>query len=249
MKTSKRTAWTFALLFTLGAGCGTVDGNGAVASDVLAVTGSGVSGEQLALPDGDGPCARDKAGKVEPSELDRLKSILGLSADQVAQLQPILDATRTAMEDVRAQVKAGTLSAADAQAKVKALHEQEKTQILALLTAEQQAKFSMLRAHHCGPFDVARLTAALGLSTDQVTQIEALTTAAQAQVSAVHAQVEAGTLAAADAHAQIDQIMKDTQAAIQGVLTDEQKAELAKLMAARPGPGGAPGTSPPVRRK
>lgn len=249
MKTTKRTAWLGALLFSLGVGCGTADSNSAVASDVLAVTGSSVSGEQLALPDGDGPCARDKAGPVGRSELGRLESILGLSAEQIAQLQPILEATRTAMEDVRAQVKAGTLSAADAQAKVKAVHEQEKAQILALLTAEQQAKFMELREHHCGPFDIARLTAALGLSTEQVSQIEALTTAAQTQVSAVHAQVEAGTLAAADAHVQIDQIMKDTRAAIQAVLTDSQKAELAKLMAGRPGPGGAPGTSPPVLRK
>ena len=159
MKTTKRTVWLGALLFSLGVGCGTADSNSAVAADNLAVTAStGVSGEQLALPDADGACAKDKAGHAQPSELDQLKSLLSLTDAQVAQIQPILDATRTALESLRAQVKAGTLSAADAKVKDLALHDQQKAQILALLTADQQAKFNQLRDHHSGPFDIARLT-------------------------------------------------------------------------------------------
>jgi Spy/CpxP family protein refolding chaperone len=239
MKTTRLTAWLGTLVFSLGVGCGSADS--AVGTDVSAVTGSAVSGEQLALPDGDGPCARDKAGPAARSELSQLEALLALSADQISQLQPILDATRTALEDLRAQVKAGTLSAADAEVQVKALHDAQKTKILALLTPEQQAKFTQLRDHHSGPFDLPRLTAALGLSTDQVSQISALMSAAQTEISDVNAQVEAGTLAVADAHTQIDQILQASRTAIQAVLTADQQAELAKLMAAhRPRGMGEP---------
>lgn len=243
MKTTKRTAWVGSLIFSLGMACGNVDSGSAVGATSLAVTGSDISGEQLALPDGDGPCAKDGAGQVMPSELDHLTTLLGLIADQIAQLQPILDAMRTALESVRAQVKAGTLSPADARAQVRELHEQQKAQILALLTPAQQAKFTQMRDHHCGPFDIARLTAALGLSADQASQLSSLMSAAQAQVNDLHAQVEAGTLALADAHVQIEQIHAATQAAIKDVLTAEQQALLAKLMES-----GRPSGPMPVRK-
>lgn len=247
MKTMNRKLWLGAILFSLGLGCG--DG-GSLSSDVQSITGSDVSGEQLALPDGDGRGAMDGAGRAERSEIDRLKALLSLTDDQVAQIQPILDATRQALEAVRAQVKAGTLSRDDAHAQVKALHDAQKSQILALLTPEQQAKWSEMREHHCGPFDITKLADALGLSADQVTQIQAITSASQDKVNAVNAQVEAGTLSKDEAHAQIKQIMDDTKTAIDGVLTAEQKAQLAKMMEHRrghrggPPPGGSGGPPP-----
>lgn len=249
MKTMNRKLWLGAILLSLGLGCGD-GGSAALGTDVQSITGSDVGGEQLALPDGNGRGAMDGAGRVERSEIDRLKALLALTDDQVAAIAPILDATRKALEDLRAQVRAGSLSKEDAHAQVGALHEAQKAQILALLTPEQQAKWTDMREHHCGPFDIARLTEALGLSADQVTQITAITQAAQAKVNDVHAQVEAGSLSREDAHAQIGQIMADTKAAIDGVLTEEQKAELAKLMQSRRGrpggPGGPrPGSPPP----
>jgi Spy/CpxP family protein refolding chaperone len=250
MKTMNRKLWLGAILLSLGLGCG--DGSSAaLGSDALSITGSDVSGEQLALPDGSGRGAMDGAGRVERSEIDRLKALLALTDEQVAQIQPILDATRTALEAVRAQVRAGSLNREEAHAKVKALHEDQKAQILALLTPEQQAKWSDMREHHCGPFDITRLSEALGLSADQVAQITSITSATQAKVNDIHTQVEAGSLSKEDARAQIEQIMADTKAAIDGVLTEEQKAELAKLMRHRrgghggPPPGGPPPGGPP----
>lgn len=240
MKTSKKVSlWFGALLLSLGMGCGNADSS--IGSDAFAVAGSDVAGEQLALPDGDGAGARDRAGRVQRSELDRLTSLLSLTEDQIAQIQPILDATRVALEDVRAQVRAGSLSAADAKAKVKALHDEQKAKIMVLLTPEQQAKFGEMRKHHCGPFDVQRMAEVLGLSAEQITAIGDLMTAAQAKVSDLHAQVEAGTLTADAAHVQIDQIHKDTRDAINGLLTAEQLAKLAEIMKRPPrGPEGGP---------
>lgn len=241
MKTTKKVSlWFGALLLSMGMGCGTADSS-SLGSDALAVTGSDVAGEQLALPDGDGAGARDRAGRVQRSELERLTSLLSLTEDQIAQIQPILDATRVALEDLRAQVRAGSLPAADAKAKVKALHDEQKAKIMALLTPEQQAKFGEMRKHHCGPFDVKRMAEALGLSAEQVTAIGDLMTASQSKISDVHAQVEAGTLAADAARAQIDQIHKDTRDAINGLLTAEQLAKLGEIMMRPPrGPEGGP---------
>ena len=58
-----------------------------------------------------------------------------------------------------------------------------------------------MREHHCGPFDITKLADALGLSADQVTQIQAITSASQDKVNAVNAQVEAGTLSKDEARA------------------------------------------------
>ena len=253
MRTTKRTVWLGALLFTLGIGCGSsVDGS-QVSSDSLAVTGSTAAGEQLALPDAEGAGAKDKPGRVQKDELAELTALLGLTDEQVAQIQPILDDTRTALEDVRAQVRTGSLSETDARSQVKALHEAQKAKILALLTAEQQAKFAAMRGHHHEPFDLTRLTAALGLSADQASQIGALQSAAQTRITDIHTQVEAGSLSKDDAKAQIDQILKDTRASIESVLTDEQRAQLAEILSARPkdcgtgghGPGGPGGPGGP----
>ena len=244
MTTKKITLWFGAVLFSLGVGCGTMDSS--IGSDSLAVAGSEIGGEQLALPDGDGPGARDGAGRVAPSELSRLQSRLNLSAEQIAQIQPILDATRAALEDLRAQVRDGSLSPADAKAKVKAVHDEQKAKIMALLTPEQQAKFSQMRQHHCGPFDVNRLAEVLGLSAEQVSQISELMTASQAKISDLHAQVEAGTLTADQARAQIDPIRKDTQSGISAVLTEEQRQQLAQIMARPPRRGGDRSGPPPA---
>lgn len=238
MKTTLKLGLLSALLLGLGIGC-----DGSIGSDVMAITGGSLGGEQLALADCDGAGARDRAGPSHRDELAELTDLLGLSADQVAQLQPILDATRQKAEEIRAQVKAGTLTKEEGRAQIGALHESQKTQIMALLTAEQQAKFAAMRDHHHGPFDLTKLKDALGLSDDQASQIAALQSAAQAKIADLHAQVEAGTLSAADAHTQIDQIKQDTMSQAKAVLSADQQALLDKILAAHRhrgphGPGG-----------
>ena len=240
MKTTLTLGFVSALLFGLGMGCG--DGS-SLSSDVMAITGGNLSGEQLALADCDGAGARDRAGPSRRDELAELTDLLGLSADQVAQIQPILDATRTAAEDIRAQVKAGTLTKEEGRAKIKDLHDAQNAQIMALLTTDQQAKFAAMRAHHHGPFDLTKLKDALGLSDDQVSQISAIQDATQTKISDLHAQVEAGTLSADDAHTQIEQLKKDSMDQVKAVLTADQQALLDKILAAHGhrGPGGPGG--------
>ena len=241
MKTSLSLGFVSALLFGLGIGCGD---SLSLGSDVMAITGGSLSGEQLALPDCDGAGARNHAGRTQLSELDELTSLLALSADQVAQIQPIFDATRAKAEDIRAQVQAGTLSKEEGRAQIKALHDAQNAQIMALLTPDQQTKFASMRDHHHGPFDLTKLKDAIGLSDDQVSQISALQDAAQSKISDLHAQVEAGTLSTDDAHTQIEQIRQDTMTQVKAVLSADQQAMLDKILAAhgRKGPGG------PLRR-
>lgn len=231
MKTTLKLGFLGALVFGLGIGCG--DASSSVGEDVMAITGGSLGGEQLALPDGEGPGARDHAGPSQRSELDELVSLLGLSAEQIAQIQPILDATRVSAEEIRAQVKAGTLSKEEGCQKIKALRDAQKAQIMVLLTAEQQAKFASMREHHHGPFDLTKLKDALGLSDEQVSQVSAIQAATQSKISDIHAQVEAGSLSADAARAQIEQIKQDTMAQVKAVLTAEQVAELDKLLAQR----------------
>lgn len=255
MKTKLWTRWMGICLFSLSVGCGSADSSTQeVSASVLAAVGSDVSGEQLALPDGDGAGAKDKPGRCAVSELDHLKELLDLSSDQVTQIQPILDATRTALQNIRDQVNAGTLSHADAQAQVKALHDQQRTQILALLTPEQQSKWTQMRDHHRGPFDIAGLAKVLGLSAEQSSQIETLSNATQTKINDVHAQVEAGSLSKDDAHTRIGQILSDTKNAISAVLTPAQQSQLEQILAhSGPGQGGplrgpGPGAPPPPQK-
>lgn len=232
MKTTLKLGILGALVFGLGIGCG--DMSSAVSEDVLAIVGGSLGGEQLALPDGDGPGARDHAGPSQRTELEDLVSILGLSTEQVAQIQPILDATRVAAEEIRAKVRAGTLGKEEGCAQIKALRDAQKTKIMALLTPEQQAKFGTMRTHHHGPFDPSKLKDVLGLSDEQVSQVSALQAASQSKISDLHAQVEAGTLSALEARTQIEQIKQDTMAQVRALLTADQQAELDKLLAQRP---------------
>lgn len=225
MKRIRLAAIFGSFLFGAGmAGCGNPAGG--TASAITSVAGNELSGEQLAMADGSGAGADDHAGKCGRNELDRLTALLGLSADQVTQIQKILDDTRQALKDLRAGVRAGTVTKADAEIKAKALHDQEKQQILALLSADQQAKFNAMRDHHGEPFDLARLAQALGLSADQQAKIKDLLTGTRIQIDAINAQAEAGTLSEADARTQIKQLLDAQLAAVKALLTADQIAKL-----------------------
>lgn len=233
MKTFRIASLCGILFFGVSAvGCGAADT--AVASDtgadVTSVTGSDVASGQLGLAEGEDAVKAERAGDRR-HDLSRLTELLGLTSDQAAQIATIAQETRDALSALRQQVRDGGLTRAEAHAQAKALRDQQKAQIEALLTAEQLAKFQALRSHHGHPFDLARMTALLGLSAEQVAAIQAVMDETQAKVQEIKAQVEAGTLTPEAARPQIDALMRAGHDAIKAALTAEQLAKLER----RPG--------------
>jgi Spy/CpxP family protein refolding chaperone len=79
--------------------------------------------------------------------LDRLTNELNLSSSQVAQIQPILDASHA---QVQATMQNTSLAQADKFSEIKQTMESASTQINALLTPAQQAQYAALKQdfHH-----------------------------------------------------------------------------------------------------
>ncbi len=74
--------------------------------------------------------------------IDRLTQQLTLTTDQQTQIKPILDKLRTDMQGVRADT---TLSQTDRMSKMKDLRDAAFSQINALLTPDQQQKFTAMQ--------------------------------------------------------------------------------------------------------
>ncbi len=74
--------------------------------------------------------------------LDQIAQDLGLTADQKAKIEPILKAHAKQMQDIR---KDESASREDKMAKGKAVREDERKQIAAILTPEQLKKFDERR--------------------------------------------------------------------------------------------------------
>jgi Spy/CpxP family protein refolding chaperone len=74
--------------------------------------------------------------------LERLTKALDLTPEEVTQIKPILETQRTQMQAIRADT---TLTQQDKMAKAKDVHEATTTQINAILTPEQQAKYAEMQ--------------------------------------------------------------------------------------------------------
>lgn len=220
-------------------GCGTRQSNplssgtnglsdAALAEAITTVTANSIASEVLALSE-ETPLAPSPAG--ERPRLDRLKEALGLTDDQVAQIQQIIEATRQAIQSIRQQVRASTLTRQQAHEQIRALHEQQKAQVEAVLTPEQRQLFAELRTEHDRQFNLRRLQQALSLTDDQVAQIEQIMKTTWTQVQEIKRQVEAGTLTPEQARAQIQALHQSEKAQLEGVLTADQLARFRGIMA------------------
>lgn len=100
-------------------------------------------------PDGNqaAPTAPTQSGKERAMNPDKqaqhLGKRLGLSADQVAQLKPILEARQQQMESLRAD---SSLSAADRRAKAQTIVQDSNAKIEALLNDTQKQQFEQMQA-------------------------------------------------------------------------------------------------------
>lgn len=106
---------------------------------------------------------------------------------------------------------------ADQQTKALAIFQQERQQVLAVLTPEQQA------AREARAKTFSTEMKALNLTADQTAQIKAIRKAVRAQEKTLKADT---TLTAADKKAQRLALRKDTHAKMLAVLTPDQQAEV-----------------------
>ena len=75
-------------------------------------------------------------------QLKKLAAYLGLTADQKAQIKPIM---KNAAQQVRTVREDASLTPAQKKAKVKEIRQASRQQIMMLLTPEQKAKLAALR--------------------------------------------------------------------------------------------------------
>lgn len=224
-----------ALVLSVSVGCSGKQGNSlasntnglsdaAIAEAITTIPANSLASEEVAL------AAADPSESGEHPRLDHLKEALGLTDDQVAQIMQIMETTRQSIRSVQQQVRAGTLTRDQAREQIKTLHEQQRAQSEAVLTAEQQAKFAALRTEHDRQFNLERLKHFFNLTDDQVSQIEGIMQATWTQVQEIKHQVEAGTLTPDQAREQILTLHQTERTQIDSVLTQEQRDRLAAIL-------------------
>ena len=198
------------------------------AEAITTLPGNSIDAEVLALADdieevsvvSDGSAPLPNA-RPQPN-LNRLQSELGLTDDQVAQIDAIITANRDLLTPLHEQVRAGTLTHEDARTQIEAMRESKKTQIEGVLTAEQATQFSELRQQHSMQFNGARLAEFLNLTDDQSTQIEAIRQFRKEVFQGIREQVEAGTLTREEVRIQLQALRSSERAQITALLSAEQ---------------------------
>jgi len=101
---------------------------------VCAVALTTISIAQAQDPSAKGPRWRDRPGKWG-NPLEHMTKNLGLTPEQQAKIQPILDQAKPQVQAIHE----------DAKQKIKAIRDNARTQIRAVLTPEQQQKFDALQ--------------------------------------------------------------------------------------------------------
>lgn len=233
----------FAVFFA--AGCGNNDTNpltsdfgtfpdlNAAADAIAAVEANTIDAELLALSESiefteDNP-------ETPPTErprprLDRLQEALGLTDDQVAQIEAIINDTRVSLQRIREQVRDGSLTREEAREQIRALHEDQRSRIEAVLTEEQLAQWEALREQHGRQFHRPPLQRFLQLTDEQAAQLEAIMHSTWEQLHAIRDQVEAGTLAPEEARAQIRALREAEREQIASILDEDQLRRFSRLM-------------------
>lgn len=88
-----------------------------------------------------------KAAHHGGGKIAKLAQRLGLSDAQKAQLKPILKSRRQQVKAIRQDA---TLTPNEQRARIKALRQSDRPEILAVLTPEQKAKLAQMRHEHRG---------------------------------------------------------------------------------------------------
>jgi Spy/CpxP family protein refolding chaperone len=151
--------------------------------------------------------------------LDQMTKDLNLTPDQVSKIQAIQANSRTQRQAIMADK---SLTRDVKRTRLMDLAKSTRDQIMAVLTPEQQAKLQELRAQRKTEM-YNRMSAELGLTADQQTQIKAIMDKKQADMAAVRADT---SLTPEAKVARIKEIRDASMAQIRALLTPEQQAKL-----------------------
>lgn len=160
----------------------------------------------------------------------RLQETLGLTDDQMAQIEVIIDASRASRTAIIEQVRDGSLTREEARTQLQAIREQTKSQIEGVLTAEQITQFEELRANHGRQFNRRSLGDFLELTDEQRAQIETIMSGLHDQILSIREQVEAGTLTREEAMEQIKALRESERDQISALLTEEQREQFNRVL-------------------
>ncbi|MSR83626.1 MAG: hypothetical protein EXS58_12005 [Candidatus Latescibacteria bacterium] len=185
---------------------------------------------------------------------------LNLSDEQKAQLEPLKTEFQKQQQELRAQIKAGTLSREEGQAQMKAAAEAHRTAFEALLTDEQRQNLAEWKQNHPAGMDkggpgmmgkgmgrggkgmgrgkgelgLGRMAEALGLSEEQKTQWEELAKQQRAKMEELR---HSGQKPEPEA---MRQLFADHMKALEALLTPEQLQKWEAMKQNRKGHQPAP---------
>jgi Spy/CpxP family protein refolding chaperone len=160
-----------------------------------------------------------EGGACPMVSMDKLTKALNLTPDQVSKIQAIHEDAKTQMQAIVADK---SLTADARKAKLTELRESTRSQIMAVLTPDQQAKWKELAAaRKTEGFD--RMSKMLGLTPDQRAQIKSIKDTEKADIQAVR---DDQTLSADAKLARVKEIRAAARDKFMAVLTPEQRAKL-----------------------
>lgn len=232
------------LAIVMGMGCGGKDSNLLSSSDafssidgaaeaIATLEANAIGPELLVLAED----IEDVSSSTEPlpterprPNLERLQDALGLTDDQVTDIEAIIDASRALRDPIIEQVRDGSLARADAKDQLKAIREDTRAQINGILTDDQIALFEELRANHGRQFNRRSVVDFLGLTDDQATQFESIMQSFRDQIMVLREQVEAENLTRDEAREQIKALRETELEELSAVLNEEQLAKFSRVL-------------------
>lgn len=191
----------------------------------------------------------------------RLAELLGLTDEQVDQMQVAFQNFREALRDLREQVRQGALTREEAYEQAQLLRAEYEELLQTILTPEQYELLLELRRqnsdstgprepgpHHGqnengGPVDHAivhwdHLADRLELSDQQIADLSAAGEELRNDLLALQELIRSGELTREEAREEARLLREAYEETIQSILTEEQYALLMELRAGAAGPGG-----------
>jgi len=171
---------------------------------------------------------------ISEAEIVAASHLSDLTEDQRAALRAAFQEARAKIAALRARHQAGELTNEEARAIARQIHAELLAAIEAILTPEQLAQ----HRHPLGPRPGPHRPPDLGLTDDQLAQINVLRQQLAAFGRSLAAKVHGGELTGVEARAQMRDAVRRFNAAVCAILTAEQQGQARFCAAAGGGAGG-----------